>query len=303
MHESFNPTSNLILTIGDVQYRPDPHPYLSDDVYVLEGGEALVYRLRDLNTGEGMALKCFKQTLRGSYLADNTQRMTSLVGVPGLALARRICLTRKAYPRLIKEYPDLEFSILMPWVEGISWAGILQNRTYPYPRWAALRLARETARVLYELEMRRLVHSDISGANIVIATTNPPAIELIDIDHLFLPERRQPLIVGRGTPGYIHPTHATEKVISDRFAGAIVVSEMLAWANPHVRDIIPEGAETCCMQSEIGKESVVFAAIQETLATYSTAIGALFTQAWYSTSSETCPDLGSWVLALAGAEE
>jgi hypothetical protein len=108
----FRPTCATTLTIGPSVFAFMPHPGFGDEpdeVFVLEGGEALLYQMREMATGALAALKVSKSAFRGRHIADAVAALLPYASLPGLALGNRICLTRDDYPELIAAFPDLEY--------------------------------------------------------------------------------------------------------------------------------------------------------------------------------------------------
>src|SRR5512142_2760165 len=113
----FRPHADMIMAVDSSQVRFMPHPLFPldlDEVFAIEGGEAMVYQVRDVATGALGALKVVKPSYRGEHIARSVAALAPYAALPGLYLGNRICLTRAAHPRLIALYPDLEYAMLMP---------------------------------------------------------------------------------------------------------------------------------------------------------------------------------------------
>lgn len=304
---SFQPYADMTLEIGGSYFAFLPHPLLPaemEEVYVIEGGEALIYQLQEIATGGLYALKVSKPSYRGEHIARAVAALAPYADLPGLSLGRRLCLTRAAFPRLIAELPDLEYAVIMPWLAGSTWAGFVADRAASegYTPTDALALAAATAQVLWDLEAHHLAHTDIAGGNIVIGPDFRHA-ELLDIENLYIPDAPLPRYMSRGTPGYQHPhlgEHGNWCPDGDRFAGAILLAEMLAWADPLVRMRTPEGADALFQQRELQRVDVPqWQAARDALWALCPTTLALFDQAWVATTLDECPELGAWALALA----
>lgn len=305
----FHPTLDMALAIDASTFRFMPHPWFCeepDDVFVLEGAEALIYQLRELETGAVAALKVSKPLFRGDQIVRSVGALRPYATLPGLMLGNRICLTYPTHPNLITLYPDLNYAILMPWIEGSTWAGILLDpaASLAYSGQQALTLARMTAQVLWNLEAHRLAHTDVAGGNIILLPDRKN-IELLDIENLYMSGAPTPHYVSRGSPGYQHPRlGATGQWApeGDRFAGAILLTEMLTWRDAAVRALIPRGAETLFQPHELQQTDLPrWQAARDALWAICPPALDLFDRAWSSATLADCPELSEWALALLDA--
>ena len=302
----FRPHARMVLCIGPECYRFMPDPQLRtepDDIFMLEGSEAFIYQLQELGTGRCMALKVAKALTRGKHIERSVVALAQGSEERGLLLARqRICLTKATHPRLVATFPELEYAVLMPWVRGRSWAGYLLDprASGSYTAHQALHLARLTALALRSLEARGLAHTDVAGSNLLVLP-GLQGIELLDMENLHLlgPPPPQP---SYGSPGYQHRRLGTQGqwcAEGDRFAGAILLAEMLVWWEPEVRMLTPPGADSLFRPEELQDGEtpllpVVRAALQQI---WPTAL-ELFEQAWTSADLSDCPPLERWAACL-----
>ncbi|GER89481.1 hypothetical protein KDW_36430 [Dictyobacter vulcani] len=299
---TFHPTQDMLLPIGTAYYRFLPHPYFSDDrqeVFVLEGGEAFVYRIQHMGDKQDYALKVMKPAFRDSSTLQITRYLAQHMNTPGLFLARRLCLTQEQYPELIRRFPDLEYAVLMPWIEGRTWAGLMLDpvASVQYTPSNARKLAAAMAYVLWNLEGRSLAHTDIAGGNVLLSP-DMRQIQLIDLDSLYIPGTKMPKKRSRGSPGYQHPKQDERgqwRPDGDRFAGAILLTEMLTWWNPVVRAETPEGSESLFTPQELQRQDFPrWRRIRRTLEQMNPALRDLFDQAWHAQKIEDCPDFSTW---------
>lgn len=307
----FHPDRYTTLVVGDGRYGFMPHPVFPDEVdevYALEGGEALIYQVQDLAVGDLFALKVAKPSFRGEHIARAVNALAPYAEIPGLYAANRVCLTRDLCPDLLESYPALEYAVLMPWVTGQSWAGFMHDRaaSAAYTSQQALDLALALARVMWELEAHQFAHTDIAGSNIVIAPDRKQ-VELLDIEHLYTPAAPLPPWRSSGSPGYQHrylDERGHWRPQGDRFAGAILLAEMLAWQDPRVRALTPEGADTLFQPEELQQVDMPrWQAVRDALWEICPATLHLFDQAWASTDLGECPELSAWALSLLAARE
>src|SRR5271169_5008746 len=121
----FRPTTSMRLSIRGKYFEFVPHPLFppeSEEVFVMESGEALIYQVSSLITKRLYALKVIKPAYRSEHIAYAAEIVKHSAQIPGLYLPNRICLTKTDYPDLIKTHPDLEYAVLMPWLTGKTWS-------------------------------------------------------------------------------------------------------------------------------------------------------------------------------------
>ncbi|MEA2559826.1 MAG: hypothetical protein QOH06_1330 [Acidobacteriota bacterium] len=272
------------------------HPRVPSMVHSMEGGKATVYRLRHLqNPSSEYALKVMRRKHQDPALEEVCARLDRLKHLPGLAVCERLCLSPVRAARTIGEYPSLEYAILMPWIQGVSWFDILvKHRQDGLNQKACLDLASNLADVLARLEMDGIAHCDLSSGNFLFdpATLR---IELIDVEDLFAPGAASPRALPAGTPGYQHRTSTQGQwsAVADRFAGAILLSEVLGWFDPAVR--AGSYSESFFDPAELqldgcARRTVLDKAIRR----QRPAFGDLLEQAWRSRTLEECPRLADW---------
>ena len=305
----FRPLANTIMELDSSRLRFMPHPLFPtdmDEVFVIEGGEALVYQVQDVETGALGALKVVKPSYRGDHIARSVAALAPYAALPGLYLGNRICLTRGEHSQLVAVYPDLEYAILMPWISGRSWSGFLCERgaATSYGVRQALDLALTTAQALWNLEAHHLAHTDIAGTNLVFAA-DYGHVELLDIENLYAPDAPVPRYWSNGTPGYQHRNpraYGNWCAEGDRFAAAILLAEMLAWCDPLVRAQTPDGAESLFRPDELQElDAPRWQAVRDAIWAVCPPALALFDQAWASRDLAECPEIGAWALALLEA--
>lgn len=306
-HQKFQPRCGMFLQIGETIFEFLPHPSFlgeKDGVFYLEGGTAFVYKVLDVDKGVPYALKVFKPGFRTKHIASVSTILARNADLPALHTEQRLCLTRARYATLINTYPELEFAILMPWTGSPSWAGILCNpqlsSAYTYEQ--ARVLAQVTASSLAALEERGSAHADIAGSNLV-PTLDRQQVQLLDLENMYFPDLPPPQQKSQGTPGYQHQQLGPDGQRcpeGDRFAGAILLTEMLTWWNPQVRARVSEDAESLFGSDELqAQETPCLPVVRDTLYTLGPRLLELFDQAWLSRSLEDCPPLRAWAAALS----
>jgi len=302
----FQPYRGMFLQIKQTHFEFMPHPLLPDDkhaIFVLEGGTAFVYQLRDIDSGDLYALKVFKPTYRDAHIAQVSEFLARRKDLEALQTGERVCLTRRISPDLLHTFPALEYAILMPWNTSPTWTGIMLNpqASSSYSREQALDLARATATSLWNLEALGIAHADLSGSNLV-PTCDKKQIQLLDPEGMYIPGIPAPKKLSHGSPGYQHRRlgpHGQYCPEGDRFAGAMLLTEILTWWKPLVRAHVPDQAETLFRPDELQISGTPgWQAVRDALYALSPRLRKLFDQAWFSASLADCPTFSTWNLVL-----
>jgi serine/threonine protein kinase/class 3 adenylate cyclase len=184
------------------------------------GGTGIVYKVRDLETGEIVALKILKPEIASDPgVQENFKRE--------LCLARKI--THKNVCR-IHEFNRLNGTAYtsMEFVEGES----LMSRLYragSLPLNEALEIARQICAGLREAHAQGIVHRDLKPANIMLDRNG--TVKIMDFGIARMVQRDGPMtgtIVG--TPAYMAPEQAELKPVSsctDIYAVGLLLYEMI----------------------------------------------------------------------------
>ncbi|MEO6887584.1 MAG: hypothetical protein ABI456_01060 [Ktedonobacteraceae bacterium] len=303
---AFQPFLGLFLRLGATYFEFVPHPLLPKDkdaIFVVEGGEALIYQIRNMDTKDLYALKVLKPPYRAERIARITELLTQQVDLPGLSINPRLCLTQANYPELVRTFPELEYAIITPWIEAPTWVGLLLDQAasihYTFEQARSLALATSTA--LWNLETRGLAHADIAGSNILLSPDRKQ-IQLLDLEGMYVPGIPAPKKLSQGTPGYQHRCLGPQGQWcpeGDRFAGAILLTEMLTWWEPRVRAQVANEAETLFGPDELQvMGSPCWQAVRDVLWSIHPDLLYLFDQAWASANLAECPDLATWSMTL-----
>ena len=123
---TFSARVNEELLIGGTTYRIAEHPHAPGMPYGQEGRQATVYQL--VTGDERRALKVFKSRYQVPALVALADRLAKFADYPGLTVCRRTVLTARRHTELLRQYPDLTYAVLMPWIEGSSWMRGLAGR-------------------------------------------------------------------------------------------------------------------------------------------------------------------------------
>lgn len=299
----FHPIVNQELLIGGSAYRVAEHPAAPGMPYGQEGRTAVVYQIAGAD--DSRALKVFKPRYRVPGLVSLARRLAPFVDMPGLRVCRRAVLTPQHDDDLLPQHPDLIYAVVMPWIEGPTWMEVLLEKG-PFSQEQSLALARALATVLAGMEQESLAHCDLSGPNVLLpmlagAARNPSqaAVELVDVEQMYAPDLRRPEFLPSGSSGYAHRT-ASEAIWSpdaDRFAGALLIAEMLGWCDERAQEAA--WGESYFDPAEMHQPNERYHLLATVLRErWGPPVGSLFEQAWRSETPVECPTFGEWIMRL-----
>jgi hypothetical protein len=288
---------DLPLADGPYRIMPETAFEVAEEMaYARQGRKARVFKL-DGPDGTSYALKTFYRGFSLPEYATLTPALAGFGDIGGLRTCRRR-VVEPAEAAAIGE-PGLAYAVLMPWIEGVSWAGVVEGR-FPLSLPTCLGLAARTASILAELEACGLAHADVSSSNVVITNTESgSAVELIDVEDMYHDSFGPLPYVPDGSPGYAHPRNkgrGCRNRFGDRFAGGVLLTEMLVWADPAVRqssaDVsVFEPAELCHGGPKYGM-------VRQMLQALSKDVARLFERVWDSPGPQGCPRLSEWASAI-----
>lgn len=288
----FNPPPREQITIGGLRYEVMPHPAVETFAFGQEGRKAFVYQIAGLDDGRLYALKKFKLAYRVPELVDICDALAPFATIQGLEVCRRQCLNARRYKDILTIYPDLEFAMLMPWIDGSTWYDVVVGMK-PLNKARAATLAWSTATVLAKLEEAGLAHCDLSSGNVIINLDSGNA-HLIDVEDMYAPDFAPPGALPAGSDGYAHHTAAGGlwEPDADRFAGAVLMAEMLAWHDPTIRQEAED--EHYFAVSEMQQDSPRYRLMSDVLWQLDERLAELFDQAWRSSRLSDCPPMYAW---------
>jgi len=292
---TFRPNPSDELRIGEAIYRVAEHPAAPGLAYGQAGRRGTVFQLID-DKDQPWALKVFRRRFREPRLVGQAERIAPYAALPGLRACERVVLTASAHESLLRRYPDLTYAVLMPWVEGRTWMEIV-SLDEPWAPDDALQAGRSLAKVLLSMEENGLAHCDLSGTNVIL----PPegGMELVDLEELYGAGLVRPEVLPGGSPGYAHRTapEGLWDAKADRFAGAVLICEMLSWCDERVRRT--SWGESYFDPQEMQKDSAQFQLLTESLrANYGEQVRALLEVCWWSDTLSQCPTFSEWLVAL-----
>lgn len=302
MSITLKPLEELRINGKTFVVQPDPNPDMSHHPYVEWGGSGQVVQLSLAKTEEFHALKVFNNP--DNSLINNTKKLekNNVQSLPGLAAANRVVIDPKAetYSALLKKYPYLEYSVLMPWIGGYTWFEILGDKNgdkkiLNFSQKTSLYYAWQLAYVLGTLEKKKYAHCDICSNNIIL-DLRTPSVQLIDIEDMYMPggKKKEDFIGGQN--GYAHPNRPLGHQWvqeSDRFGGGLLISEILTWHDPEIREA--SDTESFYLNSELCKKTKKYKLMRGVLERNGgLELANLFDKVWNSNGLEDCPKLSEW---------
>lgn len=302
MSITLKPLEELRINGKSFVVQPDPDPDMSHRPYVELGGSGQVVQLSLAKTQEFHALKVFNNP--DDSLINSTKKLekNNVQSLPGLAAANRVVIDPKeeAYSTLLKKYPYLEYSVLMPWIGGYTWFEILGDKNsdkkiFNFSQKTSLYYAWQLAHVLGALEKKKYAHCDICSNNIIL-DLRTPSVQLIDIEDMYMPggKKKEDFIGGQN--GYAHPNRPLKHQWvqeSDRFGGGLLISEILSWHDPEIREA--SDTESFYLNSELCKKTKKYKLMRGVLERNGgLELANLFDKVWNSNGLEDCPKLSEW---------
>lgn len=294
---------NQQLIVDSTAYHVDEHPAAPGMPYGQEGRQATVYQLSAAK--DCRALKVFKPRYRIPALVMLADRLASFSNLSGLQVCTRVVLNPRRHGELLRQCPDLTYAVLMPWMEGPTWMEmLLAKRDFPPDK--SLFLARALAEILAGMEERSVAHCDLSGPNVLLPALaispkldSHSPIELVDVEQLYGPGLERPEALPGGSPSYAHRM-APEGLWgskADRFAGAVLIAEMLGWCDERIRDAAwgENYFDPDEMQQETDRCRVLVTVLRDR---WGDRVAGLFERAWHSETLADCAPFGEWLVTL-----
>lgn len=263
-------------------------------VYAEAGKEGTVYKV--MKDQRYYALKVFYPEYQNKRLIENTKKLYRFRGLQGFQVAERTVINRKSFPNIIDKFPELNYSVLMPWIEGALWGNLMTDNYLLEPQ-KYLKIAKSLTETVSNLEEQGLAHCDLSNNNFII-DQDLFSIELIDIEDMYAPDLPRPIPdVSYGTIGYRTKWIAENGLWgpnSDRFACAILCAEIITWHNKEIRDN-KAGDTSFFEDDEIGEISERYHLMKSYLSKLNADLPALFEKAWFSENLDECPPVADWL--------
>jgi hypothetical protein len=316
---AFQTEAGQIIKIDDEDYKILEHPYAPGMPYGQEGRQAIVYSLERLsrlvstpgNNGvKNYALKVFKPRFRLPALVSLAEKISAYGEMPGLAVCHRTVLSARKHSDLLRQHPDLTYAVLMPWIKGPTWFEVLlDKRELTFEQ--CLSLTRSFLETLVMMEEKGIAHCDLSGPNVLLpaldaefdSSRSLPAVALVDVEQMYGPGLEIPRALPGGSPGYAH--HTSQNGLwcanADRFAGAVLLAEMLCICDKRVREAMwgENYFDPGEMQQDTERYQVLAGVLSER---WGKDLEETFIRAWQSDSLAACPTFGEWLVRLPGTE-
>lgn len=298
---AFQVKVNEKIKIGAYNWSVVEHPNAPGVPYGQEGRAGVVYQLINAKR-ERQALKVFRSRFRSPTLVSLCDQLGAFADLPGLKVCRRTVVTPDRHGELLQHYPDLTFAVLMPWIEGTTWFEIIEERRELSLDQSA-GLARALGEVLALMEEHGLAHCDLSGPNVLLPVSSSDkavsVVELVDVEQMFGPGLSRPLAIPIGSAGYAHQEvkDGIWSSSADRFAGAILLAEMLGWCDERVRNAAwgESYFSPTDMHKDISRYHVLVQVLEER---WGKECAQIFKNAWHSKSLNNCPTFREWLTAI-----
>ncbi|AET60483.1 membrane protein involved in bacteriocin uptake [Paenibacillus terrae HPL-003] len=310
---SFQPNPGDELIINDTAYVVGRHPAAPGLAYAQAGRQGIVYQLnaKSGEPHEAKALKVFFPKFRIPAMVYQSEHMEAYGDIPGLQVCKRDVLTPERNGSLIAEQPDLLYAVLMPWIHGTTWFDCLTAQQQLEAS-DSLALARALAGIGSAMEQKGLAHCDLSAPNVMLPffsevelPEGTSAVELVDVEQMYSTKMDRPDALLAGSPGYA--AHRTVhsglwSAYADRFAGAIIIGEMLGWSDRVVVD--KAWGESYFDQHEMQTPCERYYILRKSLESrWGSKLVELFSRAWDSQDLSSCPTFGEWLVVLNALTE
>ncbi|NMO96275.1 serine/threonine protein kinase [Paenibacillus lemnae] len=310
---SFQPNPGDEIIINGTAYKVGQHPAAPGLAYAQAGRQGIVYQLLPVQgeVHEAKALKVFFPKFRIPAMVYQSDHMATYKDIPGLQVCSREVLTPERNGDLIAGYPDLLYAVVMPWIHGITWFDVISDQRN-LARGDSLMLAKALAAIGSSMEQRGLAHCDLSAPNVMLPffsevelPEGSAAVELVDVEQIYSPKMDRPDVLLAGSPGYA--AHRTVhsglwSAYADRFAGAVIIAEMLGWSDPAV--VGKAWGESYFDQHEMQTTCERYFLLKKSLSQrWGQSIADLFGRAWDSQDLSSCPTFGEWLVALSALSE
>ncbi|HEY2495283.1 MAG TPA: hypothetical protein VGI33_20550 [Paenibacillus sp.] len=310
---SFQPNPGDELFINGAAYIVGQHPVAPGIAYAQAGRQGIVYQLMPVDGAihEAKALKVFFPKFRIPAMVYQTDSMESFSTNPGLRVCHRDVLTPEKNGELIAAHPDLLYAVFMPWIYGSTWFDIITEQRV-LQRKESLTLSKALAAIGSGMEQRGLSHCDLSAPNVMLPYFSDvelpdggSPVELVDVEQMYSPKLDRPDVLLAGSAGYAAHRTVTSGLWSayaDRFAGAIILSEMLGWCDANI--VNEAWGESYFDQHEMQNPCARYVLLKQSLEqNWGTNLAELFSRAWDSQDLSSCPTFGEWLVALSTAPE
>ncbi|WP_459967584.1 hypothetical protein [Paenibacillus sp. JCM 10914] len=310
---TFQPNPGDEIMVNGRAYTVGQHPAAPGVAYAQAGRQGIVYQLIPVRgeVYEAKALKVFFPKFRIPAMVYQSEHLGNYREMPGLRVSSREVLTPERNGDLIAKYPDLLYAVMMPWIHGNTWFDVVSDQRN-LARSESLMLAKALAAIGSSMEQRGLAHCDLSAPNVMLPffsevklPEGSAAVELVDVEQMYSPKMDRPDVLLAGSPGYA--AHRTVhsglwSAYADRFAGAIIMGEMLGWCDPAI--VNRAWGESYFDQHEMQTPCERYFLLKKSLGQrWGNGISELFSRAWDSQDLSSCPTFGEWLIAISALSE
>ena len=158
------PHPNQPISISGQYFQFVPILDLPNIPYCEIGRKAQVFKIIRKD-GQLFALKVFFPYFRNSRILEINNLLLNYPKLSGLDVENRIVITQINNKKLIEQFPDFEYAILMPWILKKSWSSIFMSKK-GISLSKSFVLAINFCKVILALEQKGLAHTDLSGTNV-----------------------------------------------------------------------------------------------------------------------------------------
>jgi hypothetical protein len=150
------------------------------------------------------------------------------------------------------------------------------------------------------MEEQGIAHCDLSAPNVMLPLlAGGTGVELVDLEGLYAPGMTRPQELSSGSAGYAHrqARGGLWGPEADRFAGAVLLAEMLGWCDPQV--VQAAWGESYFAPQEMQQDTPRYRTLVAALERgWGSNVARLFERAWRSDSLLDCPTFGEWLVAM-----
>ncbi len=286
----FSPKPFQQVEINGSMYHFAEHSEKSGETYFQEGTHGTIHQLVRQADNKLFALKIMKSSFRHPYLLEQANQLQKYTHIKGLSACDWMIIEPINSKQLVKEYSELLYAIVMPWVDGVSWSEILFNKQ-------AIRLeeSRQLGRaflaVMIKLEKERIAHSQLSAENLIV-DDKLQSVECIELEHFYSAHLEVPDLWENELNGYMSQYQLKREAKMDRFAGGILLAEMLAWHDVGIREAAWGNSYFDPSLSQTDERFEILKISLEN--TYGLQAGELISRLWYSKTIDECPSFQEW---------
>ncbi|MFX3625535.1 MAG: tetratricopeptide repeat protein [Ectobacillus sp.] len=299
---NFQPQADDKIKLFGRTYKFAKHPAVAgiDIPYGQEGRQGVVYQIYSEHDVKA-ALKIFRSRFQQTEAAEKKPFSAQYV-LPGLHVWERLYITKANHRELLSLHDDLSYAVVMPWIDGPTWADILLEQR-PLTKEQCACLAGSLAYLLMIFEEKELAHCDLSASNLLLPYLEESffyPVELVDIEQMYGPQFEKPNALPGGTKGYA-PRYVQEGIWSrygDRFSGTVLLAELLGWPDEQVRG--RKGTDMSYFdEADMQQDGERYRTLHKALErNWGRGIASLLERAWNSNSLEECPSFREWWEAL-----